>query len=234
MKVYNIADLYIGLDCQKRTTERAKKYLVSDFSGKEDFFIKTTPEEIASIYKPEWSEEIKAYIYEGKLFYKKLIEEYNGMMIHSSAVVVDDEAYLFSAPSGTGKSTHTALWLKKFGGKAYILNDDKPAIRIIGDQVFAYGTPWSGKDDISVNKKVPIQGICFIKRDETNWIKPMSSSDAVVNLYHSSIKKVDREIALKIMDIISMIIERVPIYQLGCTPTVEAAEMAYKIMSRGL
>lgn len=234
MNVYNIAGLNVGLDCQKRTMERAEKYKVSGFSGKVDFSIITTPEEIAAINSPEYTEEIKAYLRECKIFYQKLIEDYNGMMIHSSAVVVDDKAYLFSAPSGTGKSTHTALWLKKFGGKAYILNDDKPAIRIIGDQVFAYGTPWSGKDDISVNKKVPIQGICFIKRDETNWIKPMSSSDAVVNLYHSSIKKVDREIALKIMDIISMIIERVPIYQLGCTPTVEAAEMAYKIMSRGL
>ena len=233
MKVYNIADLYIGLDCQKRTTERAKKYLVSDFSGKEDFFIKTTPEEIASIYKPEWSEEIKAYIYEGKLFYKKLIEEYNGMMIHSSAVVVDDEAYLFSAPSGTGKSTHTSLWLKKFGGRAYILNDDKPAVRIVGKHVFAYGTPWSGKEDFSENKKARVKAICFIQRDTANWIKPMSSSDAVVNLYHSSIRKVDRDIAFKIMDIINMIIERVPIYKLGCTPTEEAADLSYEMMSRG-
>ena len=133
MNIYNIADLNIGLECQSRTMQRAEKYLVPDFEGSVDFVIKTSAEEIESIHKPEWADEIKAYIYEGKLFYEKLIKYYNGMMIHSSAVVVDGKAYLFSAPSGTGKSTHTAFWLKKFGDRAYILNDDKPAVRVIGN-----------------------------------------------------------------------------------------------------
>ena len=73
------------------------------------------------------------------------------MLLHSSCVVYEDKAYLFSAPCGTGKSTHTQIWLKRFPG-AYILNDDKPAIRIMEDGVYAFGTPFSGKTDLNVNK----------------------------------------------------------------------------------
>lgn len=234
MNVYNIAGLNVGLECQLRTMQRAAKYMNPDFCGIPDFTIKTTAEQIASIQKPDWTEEIKAYVYEGKLFYKKLIEGYNGTMIHSSAVVVDDKAYLISAPSGIGKSTHTAFWLEKFPGKAYILNDDKPAVRIINNEVFAYGTPWSGKNDINVNKKVKVQGICFLERDNNNWIKPMAESEKFINMYHSSIRKIEKSVLINMLDVISLIIDRVPIYQLGCTPTIDAANLAYEIMSGGL
>ena len=230
MQIYNIADLKVGLDCQSRTMQRAEKYLYSDLSGTPDFIIKTSAEEIKAIVKPEWTEEVKAYVYEGKLFYQELINNYNGMMIHSSAIVVDGNAYLFSAPSGTGKSTHTSFWLKRFGDRAYILNDDKPAVRVLDDGVFAYGTPWSGKCDISVNKKARVAGICFLERDKENWIKPMSEPEKVINMYHSSIRKIEKPLAIKLFQIISQIIERVPIYKMGCTPTEEAAELAYETM----
>ncbi|MGN0494469.1 MAG: hypothetical protein ACI4F7_12540 [Acutalibacteraceae bacterium] len=230
MQIYNIADLKVGLDCRTRTMQRAEKYLCDGFAGTPDCIIKTSPEEIKAIVKPEWTEEIKAYVYEGKLFYKELINNFNGMMIHSSAIVVDERAYLFSAPSGTGKSTHTSFWLKKFGDRAYILNDDKPAVRVLDDGVFAYGTPWSGKSDISINKRVQVAGICFLERDGENWIKPMPDSEKVINMYHSSIRKIDKDSAVKLFEIIGQIIERVPIYKMGCTPTAEAADLAYEAM----
>lgn len=86
------------------------------------------------------------YIFAGSEFYRKLIN-LGGFMLHASAIVVDNKAYLFSAPSGTGKSTHTKLWQECFGDKAIIINDDKPAIRIEEGKCFAYGTPFSGKTD---------------------------------------------------------------------------------------
>ena len=198
-----------------------------------DISIKTTPEEIANIYRPDWTEEVKAYVYEGKLFYSELARRFNGMMIHSSAVVLDGNAYLFSAPSGTGKSTHTRLWLQKFENRAYILNDDKPAVRIMPDGIFVYGTPWSGKEDISINKKAPLKGICFLNRDKTNWIKTMNTESKVVNLYHSAIKKVDKEVALKQLDIIENIIKKIPIYEMGCNISEESVEVSYNKMFYG-
>ena len=213
--------------------KRAEKYYLTDSDINPDISIKTTPEEIADIYRPDWTEEVKAYVYEGKLFYSELARRFNGMMIHSSAVVLDGNAYLFSAPSGTGKSTHTRLWLQKFENRAYILNDDKPAVRIMPDGIFVYGTPWSGKDDVSINKKAPLKGICFLNRDKTNWIKTMDTESKVVNLYHSAIKKVDKEVALKQLDIIENIIKKIPIYEMGCNISEESVEVSYNKMFYG-
>ena len=233
MRIYNIADLYVSLECAVRTMKRAEKYYLTDSDINPDISIKTTPEEIADIYRPDWTEEVKAYVYEGKLFYSELARRFNGMMIHSSAVVLDGNAYLFSAPSGTGKSTHTRLWLQKFKNRAYILNDDKPAVRIMPDGIFVYGTPWSGKEDISINKKAPLKGICFLNRDKTNWIKTMNTESKVVNLYHSAIKKVDKEVALKQLDIIENIIKKIPIYEMGCNISEESVEVSYNKMFYG-
>ena len=233
MRIYNIADLYVSLECAERTMKRAEKYYLTDSDINPDISIKTTPEEIADIYRLDWTEEVKAYVYEGKLFYSELARRFNGMMIHSSAVVLDGNAYLFSAPSGTGKSTHTRLWLQKFENRAYILNDDKPAVRIMPDGIFVYGTPWRGKDDVSINKKAPLKGICFLNRDKTNWIKTMDTESKVVNLYHSAIKKVDKEVALKQLDIIENIIKKIPIYEMGCNISEESVEVSYNKMFYG-
>ena len=73
-------------------------------------------------YYPNLSDDTLEYMYLGGEFYSTLVY-FNGMMLHSSCVVYNNRAYLFSAPSGTGKSTHTQLWLKRFPG-SYILNDD--------------------------------------------------------------------------------------------------------------
>ena len=86
-------------------------------------------------------------------------------MLHASAVVVDGDAYLFSAPCGTGKSTHASLWLKYLKHKnPYILNDDKPAIRIVNDNIYVYGTPFSGKTDKNKNEKANLKGIAFLEQ----------------------------------------------------------------------
>ena len=108
------------------------------------------------------------YLWSGAHFYEKLAK-FQGVMLHASCVEYDGKAYLFSARSGTGKSTHTHLWLKYLPG-ARIINDDKPAIRLVDGVFYAYGTPWSGKTDESVNVGVPIAGICFLSRGE-NKIK---------------------------------------------------------------
>lgn len=230
MKVYDIADLKVGLDCQERTTLRAQKYLCSDFKGEPDFVIATTPEEIRArrLVAPE---EIKAYLHEGKLFYQTLVDRYNGMMLHSSAVVVDDKAYLFTAPSGTGKSTHTNFWLELFGDRAYILNDDKPAVRILDDGIYAFGTPWSGKHDISVNNKVKLQGICILKRADENKISLVNSSEAVIRLVQSTFFNIDKELVAKLLKIIEKIVLDVPVWELSCKPEIEAAKISYEAMS---
>ena len=167
----------------------------------------------------------------GSIFYRALIH-HAGLLLHSSAVMLNGKAYLFSAPSGTGKSTHTSLWLKEFEG-AEILNDDKPAIRFQKDGIYVYGTPWSGKTDLNKNCKVPLQGIAFLSRGNDNTIAPMSSMKALENLLNQTVRPGERECASKLLDLLSELIGRVPIYEFSCNMEPSAAHVSYETMSKG-
>ena len=81
------------------------------------------------------------------------------LMIHGSAIIADGQAYLFTARSGTGKSTHTRLWCELLGSRARILNDDKPFIRPTGNGAIAYGSPWSGNENPGKNTSAPLKAI---------------------------------------------------------------------------
>ena len=153
-------------------------------------------------------------------------------MLHSSAVIMDGRAYLFSATSGTGKSTHTELWQKVFGkDRAKILNDDKPAIRITRDGIFACGTPWSGKTDLNINEAVPLAGICFLERSEENWIKRIPGGSAIAKLLNQTIRPIDESEMSTLLTHVDKVLSEVPTYTMGCNISEEAAVMAYKAMS---
>lgn len=232
MKLYKIADLLIELNCYQTTLNNARKYLTEIESDViPDIIIITDLDELRKRPREhQMLDEVMTYLYEGNEFARQLLK-FNGVWIHASAVVVEGEAYLFSAPCGTGKSTHTSKWLELFGDKAFIINDDKPAVRIIDDEYWVYGTPWSGKHDISVNTKAKLKGICFLHRAETNSIKFMDKASAVKEMLDTSHFRTTAEQMMKKLEILDKIVRNVPIYEMGCTPTIEAAKMAYEFMS---
>lgn len=243
--MYKIADLFIDLNVDGRTLRNASVYLCQS-NNSADMSIEKNYEQAISDYPSfanyNYPKGYEQYVYEGlnymyerDTFARKLLN-FEGIVLHSSAVVVEGRAYLFSAPSGTGKSTHTRLWLEKFGDSAYILNDDKPAIRILDDGIYAYGTPWCGSSNISVNAKVKLQGICFIKRDDHDWIDLMNIKEASIRMLHGisiPLKLTEIEV-MKELEIINNLIERIPIYEMGCTPNISSADMAYDVMSKAI
>ncbi len=172
------------------------------------------------------------YIFTSSIFYSGLLH-FGGFMLHSSAVLMDGKAYLFSASSGMGKSTHTALWQKVFGeDRAKILNDDKPAIRITDDGIFACGTPWSGKTDLNINVMAPIGGICFLERSEKNWIKKVDGGSAIMKLLNQTIRPPEEKEMDLLLEHVDKVLTSVPIYIMGCNTDDEAAIMAYNEMSK--
>lgn len=170
------------------------------------------------------------YLYTGAAFYSGLLY-FGGFMLHSSAVIMDGKAYLFTADSGTGKSTHTSLWQKVFGEKAEILNDDKPAIRIGEDGIFACGTPWSGKTDRNINKIVPIGGIGFLERSEENWIQRLQGKDVVNKLLKQTVRPPEMAEMDALLKYVDIVLKEVPVFRLGVNMTEDAARMAYEAMS---
>ena len=225
--IYNIADVRVDMEPKyPRTLKQSEAYLASGEKDADmkirlsDEFLQKRMEE-----NPHLTLEACEYIWLGSEFYNYL-PEFGGFLLHSSAVVHNGKAYLFSAPCGTGKSTHTQLWLKAFDD-AYILNDDKPAIRYTKDGFFVYGTPFSGKTDLNVNKKVPLGGICALERGKENYIETMNADEALYRILNQTVRPYDErkmEILLKVLD---KLIETMPVYKLHCNMDIDAAQVAY-------
>ena len=234
--IYNIANLTVKIEnCGGRTLEQAKPYLAENQSDEQnvDIVINVDEKRVADAVKehPELSAPDWDYMISGNDFYVGLLR-FDGILLHASCVVVDGVAYAFSADSGVGKSTHTKLWLDKFGERAYILNDDKPAIRLIDGKLYACGTPWSGKYDISVPGIVPLGAICFVEQDTVNHIEKATVQEAVFCILSQTLRKLGEKNMDSLLNVIEKICENVPLYKLGCDISAEAADLSYNTMKR--
>lgn len=137
----------------------------------------------------------------------------------------------FRLTHGTGKSTHTSLWLKYLADKnPYILNDDKPAIRILENGIFAYGTPFSGKHDMSENKKVKLKAICFLEQAEKNEIAKVETAEAIKLFFEQTVSHLKKEELEKFLDILEKILEEIPVYKLRCNMSEEAVQLSYRTL----
>lgn len=165
------------------------------------------------------------YVWTGEAFYARLLQ-FSGLLMHASCVEKDGFAYLFSAKSGTGKSTHTALWLKAFEG-CRILNDDKPAVRKIDGTFCACGTPFSGKFDISANVQAPIRALVFLERGAENAIKPIPAARAIPLFLSQTLRPPQKEKMAQMLDLLDELLERVPTFLLTCNMDISAAHTAF-------
>ncbi|MGN0242632.1 MAG: hypothetical protein ACI4CT_01080 [Lachnospiraceae bacterium] len=241
MRLYRIAGLLVEMEPKYPTLQKqARLYQLSeeeqhDNQATPDIIISLTQEYLEQKQKenPHLSLDECEYIWTGSEFYYAYID-YIGLLLHSSAVVVHEKAYLFSAPSGTGKSTHTSLWLDHFGEQAYILNDDKPAIRYRDDKFYACGTPWSGKTDLNRNEMVPLQGITFLERAETNWIRRIDAREGLILLLNQTLRPYEEERMKKLFYVLDKLFCQIPVYRMGCNISDEAVQVAYDTMSKGV
>ncbi len=153
------------------------------------------------------------------------------LLFHGSAIAVDGAGYIFTAKSGTGKSTHTRLWRELLGNRAVMVNDDKPLLRIFSGGVTAYGTPWDGKHRLSANISVPLKAICILERGEENRIAPITKREALPMLMQQSYRPNDALAMMKTMELVDRLGSLAALYRLQCNMEPEAAEISYKAMS---
>ncbi len=225
---YDIAGLRIRMDTWGRTAQQAQAYAV-ETDREPDMTVTGNPEPPRE-NQPHLSLDDCEYLTTGGSFYRQLLK-FDGMLLHASAVVMDGYAYLFSAPCGTGKSTHTQLWLQAFGEQAQILNDDKPALRRENGRWFAYGTPWSGKTSQNQNLRVPLGGVCVLTRGEENSIEPLAGQPAIFALLEQTARPAGAEARMQLLTLIGQLLEEVPVWKLRCNPTTDAARLSQKVMS---
>lgn len=186
----------------------------------------------ASLYGGFLSEHEIEYLESGRIYHSALLR-FDGLYLHASAVEYQGKAYLFSAPSGTGKSTHTRLWQACLGEQARVFNDDKPTLRRLDNTWYAYGTPWCGKDHININMKVPVAGICFLKQGPQNRIRRLSSQEAVNRIISQTIRKFRTEARLDLLlRHLDKLVREIPVFELENLPVPEAAMLSYETMRK--
>ena len=228
MKRYRIADLTVDMEVSGRTEQQAEAYAIAK-DGPADITLSCDVRGVLAL-NPEISDyDTAEYLGTGAMFSRKLLS-FNGSYLHASAVMLEDRAYLFSAPSGTGKSTHTEKWCRLFGA-AYI-NDDKPALRLIDGVWYAYGTPWSGKHNLSAPGGVRIGGIAFVKRGEKNEIRRLCAEEALPYFMSQSIWRLpDRETMERQLLLVDKLLGQIPVWELTCRNDDEAAMVSHRAMT---
>ena len=225
---YKISDLLVEIPEAGGMSPRCVEYL-TDEQGIADIVV--CKEKYQADKWPELSVESNIYLQSGFQFYHALLD-FDGLMLHSSAVALHGKAYLFSGPCGVGKSTHTNLWRTIFGEDVVVFNDDKPALRRLDGRWYAYGTPWCGKDGINVNMKVPLAGICFLKQSDRNEIRRIDGKEALAKVISQTTYHLrDAEKMQRMLENVSKLINEIPIYELCNRPERAAAELSYRVMN---
>lgn len=233
MLYIRIADLNICINNKYDYLERLCRDYTVEKTEAPDMTVSVTDEQIAhevSIAETQ----VSAGYAEGVCVYreicKRLPVEFGAYLFHSAVIEYKGDGFAFAAKSGTGKSTHISLWRKRFGSEVHVVNGDKPIMRFVGDKLYAYGTPWCGKEGWQNNTSVPLKALCFVERSENNRIRRIGADEAVMLMFHQILTPSDLETVDALFPLLDRTLREVPCYVLGCNISEEAAEVAYNGM----
>lgn len=227
MKIYRIAEMNIAVQAKHEGTYR---YMADFLTDSDDYELYIEPTDEMILYEQELGEEIHGfqnslYICETVAVLRVICDyiiEKGGFFLHCSCLKYKEEAIIFTAPSGTGKSTHAALWRKHFGDEVMMINDDKPLVREKDGRFFIYGTPWNGKHGIGANTSAPIRAVVFLSQAPENHAAPISPVEAITLLLQQTILPSEKEALSRLLDMLGRMVENIPMYRLGCTISDEA------------
>ncbi|MBQ6413306.1 MAG: hypothetical protein IJI19_07500 [Ruminococcus sp.] len=233
MKIYRIAEMNIAVKAKYEDTYRYMQDFLTD-SQDYELYIEPTDEMIR--YEAELGEEIHGdagspYICEAVAILRVICDyiiDKGGFFLHCSCLKYKDEAIIFTAPSGTGKSTHSALWRRHFGDDVVMINDDKPLVREKDGRFYIYGTPWNGKHSIGNNTSAPIRAVVFLSQAPENKATPISPIDAMALLLQQTVLPSNKAALSKLLDMLGRLVENIPMYRLGCTISDEAVTTIYQ------
>lgn len=155
---------------------------------------------------------------------------HDALVFHASGIDCGGNGILFTAPSGTGKSTQARLWEKHQG--ALIFNHDRVAVTCSGGEAMGHGLPWGGGDDITLNHHVPLRGIIVLKQARENRIEQLSPSQAMPYLIsYSYHPRWDSESMDRVCTVLERMISRVPVFRLACRPDSAAVDLVRSALS---
>ena len=226
LAVYFIGGLYVEMTpLYNELADRALPFLCNDAKSV-DIRLSLDSAEVekrAKLYG--FSIPLAEYQLSCEMFCKAVLS-FDAFVLHASAVLSDGSVYLFSAPSGVGKSTHAAIWKRCFN--AEIINDDKPLIRFINGTFTAYGTPWCGSGFERLNKSGKVKALFFIKRALENSVCRFDSEKALYLLLESMYRPADNSDMDSLITTLDAFLSKTRVLGLECNMKDEAARLALK------
>ncbi len=230
--IYEIAGLRVKMENRCRfTDEFCREYLSADQASPVDIKVKVTSEEFYA-EKALGGNFPDGYV-ENICLYRAICRQLpvlERMLLHAAVLEYKGNAYAFLGRSGTGKSTHTGLWLKHLDG-AKILNGDKPILAAREDGFTVYGTPWMGKERLGENRQAPLKGLCFLEQAKTNGITKLTPAEAASRIFVQVLLPEEEENAAKTLELIDRLVSEVPTYLLKCDISEEAVKLAYEALT---
>ncbi len=233
---YKIADIVFTVNLKYRYTYNIMKEFLADDSEESLFALEITDEDIAR--ERELSpHDLSDPMYESTAVYRKYIyrvmRDYDAFFFHCSSIAVGDKAIMFTARSGTGKSTHRSLWLKNFPNEVTVINDDKPIIRRVDGRFYVYGTPWKGKEGLGADIRVPAYALCFLSRSETNYIGDIDTASVIAKALNQTVRPSQPELMGNLLELLDGFISQVKCYDLRVNMDDDAAVTAYNKIIKG-
>ena len=233
MHVYRIAEMNIAV---KARYEETYRYMSDFLTDSEEYELLIEPTDEMIRYEAELGEEIHGeagspYICEAVAILRVICDyiiDKGGFFLHCSCLKHKGEAIIFTAPSGTGKSTHAALWRKHFGDEVTMINDDKPLVREKDGRFVIYGTPWNGKHGIGANTSAPVRAIVFLSQAPENTAKPINPIESIPLLLQQTVLPSDKAALSKLLDMLGRMVETTLMYRLGCTISDEAVTTIFR------
>lgn len=227
-----IAGIPIGIDNRAGYVKRlCRGYEVEGETP--DFTVSVTEEEVNQTMG--CLERFSYGYVESLCLYRKIclrLAKYQTFIMHAAVVTVDGKAYAFTAPSGTGKTTHIRLWMELLGDRAKVLNGDKPLFRFIDGVLYACGTPWQGKEHMGENIMCPVQGICFLEQNPENHIRSLSMQEVIQRIFHQLLIPTEEKEFDLYWALLEKLLDTTPFYLLQCNRDLEAARLSYETMRR--
>lgn len=210
---------HLALQCEKYRTE-----------GEPDFEIAVTAEDIAGEKRNADVGATDGYC-ESIAAYRKIAQQLpsrDALLFHAAVIEVEGRAIAFTAASGTGKSTHIRLWRRVYGERVDIVNGDKPILRFLPDgKLYAFGTPWAGKEGWERNVAVPLSAIVFLERGESDRIEVLPKDEAALRIMPQILLGEDPDCVDATLTMLDRVLRATDTRLLYCTPTENAARVAY-------
>lgn len=203
-----------------------KDYIVAK-AEKKPIAIASTKERIEQIQEEHPKFEL-GYC-EADCVYQEIAEQlplYDRLLMHGAVITYKEDAFMFTAPSGTGKSTHISLWNQYIGSDVDIVNGDKPIVAI-EEEVIVYGTPWGGKENWQKNRKAPLKAIVLIEQSKTNSMERVDPGLYVpMMMQQIYLPKEEKKVA-RALELLDGLLQRVPFYVLRCDMSEEAVRCSF-------